>query len=129
VLTRLFLAADTNAAICGTRWAGYQTITEHLDHAAPAHGKTADDKAVNRDLTSPAVAPHHKRPLPDLPLPDGQRRPSHKPFVSHEFRNQIPAIGSLCGRSAGYPYPSISSGLTGVAELRKMDPYGGRRRG
>jgi hypothetical protein len=62
VLTRLFLAADTNAAICGTRCAGYQAITEHLDHAAPAHGKTADDKAVKRDLTSPAVAPHHKRP-------------------------------------------------------------------
>jgi hypothetical protein len=62
VLTRLFLAADANAAICGTRWVGYQAMTEHLDHAAPAHGKTADDKAVNRDLTSPAVAPHHKRP-------------------------------------------------------------------
>jgi len=56
VLTRLFLAADTNAAICGTRWAGYQA-TEHLDHAAHAHDKPADDKPVSRDLTSPAVAP------------------------------------------------------------------------
>ncbi len=30
VLSRLFVDADTNADIRGTRWAGYQTITEYL---------------------------------------------------------------------------------------------------
>jgi phage/plasmid-like protein (TIGR03299 family) len=49
-LTRLFLDADTNANIRGTRWAGYQAVTEYLDHAAPVHGKKTVDKAVNRAL-------------------------------------------------------------------------------
>jgi len=44
--------ADTNAAIRGTRWAGYQAVTEYLDHAAPVNGKTASDKAINRALRS-----------------------------------------------------------------------------
>jgi hypothetical protein len=62
VLTGLFLAPDTNAAIRGTHWAGYQAITEHLDHAAPVHGTPAGDKAVNRDLRRLLLRPHHKRP-------------------------------------------------------------------
>lgn len=45
-LDQLFLDADTNAAIRGTRWAGYQAITEYLDHAAPVAGKTSHDKAA-----------------------------------------------------------------------------------
>ncbi|HEV7205669.1 MAG TPA: DUF932 domain-containing protein [Jatrophihabitans sp.] len=51
-LDQLFLDADTNANIRGTRWAGYQAITEYLDHTAPVNGKTAGDKAVNRALRS-----------------------------------------------------------------------------
>ena len=51
-LDRLFMDADTNANIRGTRWAGYQAVTEYLDHAAPAHGKTVADKAINRALRS-----------------------------------------------------------------------------
>ena len=51
-LTRLFVDADTNANIRGTRWAGYQAVTEYLDHAAPVHGKSTADKAVNRALRS-----------------------------------------------------------------------------
>ena len=51
-LTRLFVDADTNANIRGTRWAGYQAITEYLDHSAPVYGKTLADKAVNRALRS-----------------------------------------------------------------------------
>jgi hypothetical protein len=31
---------------------GYQAVTEYLDHAAPARGKTAGDKATNRALRS-----------------------------------------------------------------------------
>ena len=46
------LEADTNANIRATRWAGYPAITEYLDHAAPGHGKTAPDKAINRALRS-----------------------------------------------------------------------------
>jgi len=49
-LTGLFVDAATNANIRGTRWAGYQAVTEYLDHAAPVHGKTTVDKAVNRAL-------------------------------------------------------------------------------
>ncbi len=51
-LDRLFADAATNAAIRGTRWAGYQAITEYLDHAAPVAGKTSHDKAINRALRS-----------------------------------------------------------------------------
>jgi phage/plasmid-like protein (TIGR03299 family) len=51
-LTELFVDADTNANIRGTRWAGYQAVTEYLDHVAPVHGKTAGDKAINRALRS-----------------------------------------------------------------------------
>lgn len=49
-LNRLFVDSATNANIRGTRWAGYQAVTEYLDHAAPAHGKTPGDKAINRAL-------------------------------------------------------------------------------
>ncbi len=51
-LKQLFVDADTNANIRGTRWAGYQAITEYLDHPAPAKGKTADETAINRALRS-----------------------------------------------------------------------------
>lgn len=34
-LMGLFCDAPTNATIRGTRWAGYQAITEYLDHVAP----------------------------------------------------------------------------------------------
>jgi phage/plasmid-like protein (TIGR03299 family) len=51
-LTRLFLDADTNANIRSTNWAGYQAVTEYLDHAAPVHGKTTGEKAINRALRS-----------------------------------------------------------------------------
>jgi phage/plasmid-like protein (TIGR03299 family) len=51
-LQQLFVDADTNANIRGTRWAGYQAVTEYLDHAAPVHGKTTADKTINRALRS-----------------------------------------------------------------------------
>ena len=35
-LRYLIRDADTQAAITGTRWAGYQAVTEYLDHHAPA---------------------------------------------------------------------------------------------
>ena len=35
-LKYLLRDADTQAAIKGTRWAGYQAITEYLDHVQPA---------------------------------------------------------------------------------------------
>jgi hypothetical protein len=35
-LRYLIRDADTQKAIKGTRWAGYQAITEYLDHFAPA---------------------------------------------------------------------------------------------
>ena len=45
VLTGLFTAAPTNANIRGTRWAGYQAITEYLDHFAPVQGGTDTARA------------------------------------------------------------------------------------
>ncbi len=39
ILSELFRTADTNANIRGTRWAGYQAITEYLDHFAPIADK------------------------------------------------------------------------------------------
>ena len=60
-LRYLIRDADTQKAIKGTRWAGYQAITEYLDHFAPAKtdtvratraltGKGADLKARAFDL-------------------------------------------------------------------------------
>ncbi len=45
VLTGLFSDAPTNANIRGTRWAGYQAITEYLDHFAPVQGGTDTARA------------------------------------------------------------------------------------
>lgn len=36
-LEELFVAADTNANIRGTRWAAYQAVTEYVDHFAPTN--------------------------------------------------------------------------------------------
>lgn len=52
-LRYLFEAADTQSEIRGTRWAGYQAITEYLDHKAPAKN---DMVRANRVLTSGALA-------------------------------------------------------------------------
>ncbi|WP_375504825.1 DUF932 domain-containing protein [uncultured Jatrophihabitans sp.] len=51
-LRKLLLSGGNNEQIRGTRWAGYQAITEYLDHAAPVHGKTTSEKATNRALRS-----------------------------------------------------------------------------
>jgi hypothetical protein len=51
-LRYLIRDADTQAAIRGTRWAGYQAITEYLDHYAPA--KTVELRA-NRAVAGPAA--------------------------------------------------------------------------
>lgn len=49
ILMRLWTDADTQAAIRGTAWAGYQVITEYVDHYAPVRGRgTAAQKAVAR---------------------------------------------------------------------------------
>jgi hypothetical protein len=47
-LKYLIREADTQAAIRGTRWAGYQGITEYLDHYQPAKDAAA---RANRVLT------------------------------------------------------------------------------
>ncbi len=54
VLTGLFTDAPTNANIRGTRWAGYQAITEYLDHFAPVAGGT-DTARAERVATSGTV--------------------------------------------------------------------------
>jgi len=51
-LRYLLEAADTQKVIRGTRWAGYQAITEYLDHKAPAKN---DLVRANRVLTSGAL--------------------------------------------------------------------------
>jgi phage/plasmid-like protein (TIGR03299 family) len=43
-LRSLFVSAQTQADIRGTRWAGYQAITEYLDHHAPTRGTTPEVK-------------------------------------------------------------------------------------
>ncbi|MEV4536295.1 DUF932 domain-containing protein [Asanoa sp. NPDC049518] len=47
-LKYLIREADTQKAISGSRWAGYQAITEYLDHYQPAKNETA---RANRVLT------------------------------------------------------------------------------
>src|ERR1700712_4924822 len=50
-LRDLFTASPTNTTIRGTRWAGYQAITEYLDHYAPVA-----DKANPRTARAERVA-------------------------------------------------------------------------
>jgi phage/plasmid-like protein (TIGR03299 family) len=57
-LRHLFTDADTQQAICGTRWAGLQAITEYLDHHSPARN---DDIRATRVLTSHALADRKQR--------------------------------------------------------------------
>lgn len=52
-LRYLFEAADTQTAIRGTRWAGYQTVAEYIDHKAPAKSELV---RANRVLTSGALS-------------------------------------------------------------------------
>jgi hypothetical protein len=47
-LKYLIREADTQKAIAGSRWAGYQAITEYLDHFQPAKNDLA---RANRVLT------------------------------------------------------------------------------
>ncbi|MER5952064.1 DUF932 domain-containing protein [Streptomyces sp. NPDC001904] len=47
-ISNLYQYADTQAAIRGTRWAGYNAITEYVNHVAPAKAKTEREKAASR---------------------------------------------------------------------------------
>ncbi|WP_369383306.1 DUF932 domain-containing protein [Streptomyces sp. cg36] len=47
-VSNLFENADTQAGIRGTRWAGYNALTEYANHVAPARGGSADAKADAR---------------------------------------------------------------------------------
>ena len=57
-LRGLFTDSYTNKEIRGTRWAGYQAITEYVDHYAPVFAKGADvaDVRAARALSSDADA-------------------------------------------------------------------------
>lgn len=57
-LRNLFRASDTMEDIRGTRWAGYQAITEYLDHFRPVRGDTVEDANARRlksALTDPSI--------------------------------------------------------------------------
>ncbi|GGN96430.1 hypothetical protein GCM10011579_097900 [Streptomyces albiflavescens] len=47
-ISHLFEHADTQAGIRGTRWGGYNALTEYANHVAPARGKTDADKLRSR---------------------------------------------------------------------------------
>jgi len=50
-LQYLFTEGENNANIRGTRWAGYQAVTEYLDHVMPANGE-GEQKLINRAVRS-----------------------------------------------------------------------------
>ncbi|MFJ9544144.1 DUF932 domain-containing protein [Streptomyces sp. NPDC101225] len=47
-ISNLFEHAETQAGIRGTRWAGYNALTEYANHVAPALGKNDAEKASAR---------------------------------------------------------------------------------
>jgi phage/plasmid-like protein (TIGR03299 family) len=51
-LIQLFEEADTQAAVRGTRWAGYNAVTEFIDHYADASGKGLKAKDTARALSA-----------------------------------------------------------------------------
>lgn len=52
VLVDLFTKSDTQKNIAGTRWAGYNAVTEYVDHIAAASGKGESAKMTARSLTA-----------------------------------------------------------------------------
>ena len=50
-LMELFLDSPTATEIRGTAWAGYQAVTEYLDHFAKVQGKDADQIAMHRAMS------------------------------------------------------------------------------
>jgi phage/plasmid-like protein (TIGR03299 family) len=50
ILVGLFENSDTIKEIRGTRWAGYQAVTEYLDHFKTVQGKTAEQMSLTRAL-------------------------------------------------------------------------------
>jgi phage/plasmid-like protein (TIGR03299 family) len=60
-LTHLFADADTDRSIRGTRWAGYQAITEYLDHYAPVDGaRNAADVRAERVVSGQVTDFKHR---------------------------------------------------------------------
>lgn len=59
-LRELFTGSETNTEIRGTRWAGYQAITEYLDHYMPVRGADGADaesyQRAERAMTAPYIA-------------------------------------------------------------------------
>lgn len=60
LLRGLYRESATNTDIRNTRWAGFQAVTEYIDHAMPVRGKNATDeqKAIiraNKALTRPSA--------------------------------------------------------------------------
>ncbi|MFJ3714087.1 DUF932 domain-containing protein [Streptomyces sp. NPDC090053] len=47
-ISHLFTQAESQAEIRGTRWAGYNAITEYANHFAPSRGRTAEEKTAAR---------------------------------------------------------------------------------
>lgn len=50
-LMELFVDSPTNTEIRGTAWAGYQAVTEYLDHFVSVQGKDADQVAYHRAMS------------------------------------------------------------------------------
>ena len=54
-LLKLFTESDSNAVIRGTRWAGYQAVTEYLDHHAPVDANRDADTVRAQRVVSGTV--------------------------------------------------------------------------
>jgi phage/plasmid-like protein (TIGR03299 family) len=70
-LTYLFRDADTNRAIRGTRWAGYQAVTEYLDHYTPVGPKRDAVKVRAERAISDASVGLKVRAFDLLSMPGG----------------------------------------------------------
>jgi phage/plasmid-like protein (TIGR03299 family) len=49
-LMELFVDSPTNLGIRGTAWAGYQAVTEYLDHFVTTQGKSASEMQKHRAM-------------------------------------------------------------------------------
>lgn len=56
-MLRLWADADTQDAVRGTAWAGYQAVVEYVDHFAPVRGGGTDPATARAERLLTTTAP------------------------------------------------------------------------
>ena len=114
-LAYLWHDADTNAAIRGTRWAGYQAITEYLDHHTPVGPKRDAARVRAERAISPATTALKSRAFDLLSLSSGTGNGAHRDPARRLTSSRLvgrPTAAHQANRSASPRLDSYRAGTT-----------------